>query len=80
MAVNDKEQNWHQAIEDCQTDYLGDNYLVLNTATAALLNEIKFKTIPRLLLYDKNGELVDTDAPRPSSSQIQSLIDKYLAI
>lgn len=80
LAVNDKEQNWHQAIEDCQTDYLGDNYLVLNTATAALLNEIKFKTIPRLLLYDKNGELVDTDAPRPSSSQIQSLIDKYLAI
>ena len=78
LAVNDKEQNWRQAVKDCQTDYLGDNYFVSNTSTANLLKEIKFNTIPRLLLYDKNGKLVDTDAPRPSSEQIQPLIDKYL--
>lgn len=78
LAVNDKEQNWRQAVKDCQTDYLGDNYFVSNTSTADLLKEIKFNTIPRLLLYDKNGKLVDTDAPRPSSEQIQPLIDKYL--
>lgn len=78
LAVNDKEQNWRQAVKDCQTDYLGDNYFVSNTSTANLLKEIKFNTIPRLLLYDKNGKLVDTDAPHPSSEQIQPLIDKYL--
>ena len=78
LAVNDKEQNWRQAVKDCQTDYLGENYFVSNTSTANLLKEIKFNTIPRLLLYDKNGKLVDIDAPRPSSEQIQPLIDKYL--
>ena len=78
FAVNDKEQNWRQAVKDCQTDYLGENYFVSNTSTANLLKEIKFNTIPRLLLYDKNSKLVDIDAPRPSSEQIQPLIDKYL--
>ena len=80
LAVSDKEQNWHQAVKDCQTDYLGDNYFVLNTSTAELLKEIKFNTIPRLLLYDKDGKLVDADALRPSSKQIQPLIDKYLML
>ena len=80
LAVNDKEQNWRKAVADCQTDYLGENYLVSNASSAALLKEIKFKTIPRFLLYDKDGKMADIDAPRPSSEQIRTLIDKYIGL
>ena len=80
LAVNDKEQNWRKAVDDCQTDYLGENYFVSNASSAALLKEIKFKTIPRFLLYDKDGKMADTDAPRPSSEQIRTLIDRYIEL
>jgi len=35
--------------------------------------------IPRFLLFDKNGDIVSTDAPRPSSPEIRLMIDKGLA-
>jgi len=35
-------------------------------------------SIPRFLLYNKKGELVDSDAPRPSDSALRKKIDKLL--
>ncbi|MDR1737405.1 MAG: TlpA family protein disulfide reductase [Candidatus Symbiothrix sp.] len=35
-------------------------------------------SIPRFILIDKNGKVVMSDAPRPSSSEIRPLIDRML--
>jgi len=34
--------------------------------------------IPRFMLVDKSGELIAVDAPRPSSNEIRSMIDKRI--
>jgi len=34
--------------------------------------------IPRFMLFSKDGKVISNDAPRPSSTEIRSLIDENL--
>ncbi len=34
--------------------------------------------IPRFMLFDQDGKVISTDAPRPSSAEIRPLIEKYI--
>jgi thiol-disulfide isomerase/thioredoxin len=36
------------------------------------------KSIPRFLLFDKEGKIVSIDAPRPSDPKLKALLDKHL--
>lgn len=47
-------------------------------ADSKFLTEIKFRYIPRYLIFDTDGRLVNLDAPRPSSSEIINEIGKYI--
>ncbi|MNE99606.1 hypothetical protein D3C80_1983100 [compost metagenome] len=38
----------------------------------------KVNTIPRFLVFDKQGKIVDVDAPRPSDPALKKLLEKYL--
>lgn len=52
------------------------------TSDFKLSKKLNFKinAIPRYVLFDKNGELVNDDAPRPSEKkELVKLIDSYLS-
>ena len=34
--------------------------------------------IPRFMLFDQDGKVISTDAPRPSSAEIRPLIEEYI--
>lgn len=38
----------------------------------------KIRSIPRFLLFDKEGNIISVDAPRPSDPKLKSLIEEYL--
>ena len=38
----------------------------------------KIRSIPRFLLFDKEGNIISVDAPRPSDPKLKTLIEKYL--
>lgn len=78
LAVRDTEEAWKGAVRSCRTDYLGENYRVLNADESLFFKQIKQHAIPRMLLYDRTGELVDPDAPRPSTDAIRTEIDRWL--
>lgn len=78
LAINDEEGAWCSAVRSCQTDYLGENYRILNAGESQFLKQIKHTRIPHLLLYDREGRLVDPDAPQPKSQEIRNLINSYL--
>lgn len=79
LAINDTGQNWRNAVRSCETDYLGENYRILNAEDSRFLREIKHAKIPHMLLYDRTGKLVDTDAPRPENKQIKDKINSLLS-
>lgn len=78
LAVNDTPPAWRSAVKSCQTDYLGVNFRVLNAEDCQFLKEIKHTKIPQMLLYDRNGKLIDADAPRAESGKIRTAIDTLL--
>ena len=39
----------------------------------------KVNTIPRFLVFDKNGKIVSVDSPRPSDPRLKALLEKELA-
>lgn len=56
-----------------------NNYLALNYSEATFFNKIQLKTIPRYLIFNKEGQLINSNAPTPNSDEIHKELDKYLA-
>lgn len=55
-----------------------NSFLLTKLDKDELLKEINVSTIPRFVLFGKDGKIIDTDAPRPSSTEIETLIEKHL--
>ena len=53
-------------------------YLLINSSASSFSQQMQIETIPRYILIDKEGNIVDRDAPRPSDPKLKELIDKYL--
>jgi len=45
----------------------------------AMAGFYKISTIPRFLVFDQEGKIVNIDAPRPSDPQLKSLLENLLA-
>ena len=78
LAINDKEEAWKKAILSAELNDVDDNYLILNNKTSTLLEEFNIKSIPRYIIYDKNGRLINKDAPRPSDQSIENTLNKLI--
>lgn len=53
-------------------------YRILNPKAARFMYEYKIDLIPRYMLIDKNGKIVNDNAPRPSSEEIRQQITGLL--
>ena len=51
-----------------------DNYIISSWKKSSLYKNFKIETIPRYLLFDKNGKIINEDAPRPSENELEKLI------
>ena len=55
-----------------------NNYLVKDPSTSNFMQYYEIVTIPRYLLFDKNGNKVETKELRPSNDGFKSLLDKLI--
>lgn len=44
----------------------------------SLQKQFGIREIPRYMLFDRDGKVIDKDAPRPTHPRIRELLDKYL--
>ncbi len=80
LAINDTPYQWKRAVAKYRVAETGAFcFRVLNAKNCKFLKEIDNRRIPHLILYDRNGRLVDLDAPRPESSEIRPKLDRMLA-
>lgn len=42
------------------------------------MKDYKFTTIPRFMVFDREGKVVTTNSPRPSSPELKKLLEKLL--
>ncbi len=78
FSIDKDKDDWKLASRSEMLNLDAHNYLVLNHHTSNAKNELKINKIPRYLLYNKYGVLVNHDAPGPDTKEIRVLLDKYL--
>lgn len=78
IANNDREDKWRKALMETGLDRMEHVYLVLNPRDNTWTETLHVNTIPRYMIYDTTGILVNANAPRPSSSEIRQELDRYI--
>jgi thiol-disulfide isomerase/thioredoxin len=70
---------WQNAMNQYNDILTKENsYFLLKSDKDELMKEIKVSSIPRYVLFSKAGKIIHVDAPRPSSAEIETLIEKHL--
>lgn len=67
---------WKQFVSD--NELSGTQLLADNAWQSEWIEALKIKAITRFVIIDTNGKVIDPDAMRPSSSQINSYLEKLL--
>lgn len=73
--VKNKEK-WIQFVKD--EELTGVQLFGGNGLNSDVAKFYKIKGIPRFMLFDKNGNVVTEDAPRPSNPELKKMIDEKL--
>lgn len=76
LAYNDITSNWKKAVEEEGLSNIKTNYFILNSKRSKFLEDIGLELIPRYIIIDKDGKIVELNASRPSGDA-EKMIDKY---
>jgi thiol-disulfide isomerase/thioredoxin len=77
ISTDNDINNWTKASTEEELNN-HNSFLLLNADKAPFVEKYKINTAPRYLLIGKNGEIIDSDAPRPSEPKLKDLIGKNL--
>jgi thiol-disulfide isomerase/thioredoxin len=74
----DKEiQPWRKALI-AGDDQAVENYLLLNYKAAPIVVDNDISSIPRYMILDREGKMVNTNAPRPGDPKLKIFLNKML--
>ena len=76
ISLDVDESSWLKAVRQ-NADLLTGSYRTVGRAPV-FLKEIRLTTIPRYLIFDRNGKLVDPDAPRPIDKEVDDALRRWL--
>lgn len=57
---------------------IDNSFLIVNQAQSELVGKLKLNTIPRYVVFDNEGNLLDDDAPHPSSIGFEKYLKKMI--
>jgi len=77
LSTDKAKDAWLKASIKEKIDKHKFNYLILTTENC-ITETIKLNTIPRSIIFDKNGILVCKDAPHPGTLRLNEMILDYL--
>ncbi len=78
ISIDKKPENWKRAIAKTDISNHMASYMVDNSSDNTLMATLKVWEIPRYLLFNKNGELVQYRSFGPSTPEIRETFDRYL--
>ncbi len=79
LSIDEKADNWKNASQKHALNGETPNYIITNKMRSRNMDYLNVTSIPRYMIYDRNGELVEGDAPRPDTPEVRKKLDQYLA-
>ena len=77
ISMDDNPVAWLKAIKQIGLSE-DQNYLMPEGSNSEMAKKLKIITIPRYVIMDKLGKVINTDAPRPSDPKIREVFDELL--
>lgn len=77
ISVDDNLSSWKKAIKALGL-IKSTNYNLPEGLNSIIAQKFKISTIPRYILFSKNGKIINADAPRPSDPKIRKIFDDLL--
>lgn len=74
----DKDYQWWKKFISNNSLDAKKNYAFHNSSENPFIKEYNLHTIPRYMLINKNGKIINDDTPHPGDPKLKELIDKYL--
>lgn len=78
FSMDDNDLRWKKASERLEIDNMENSFRILDVENSKFVKENKLKTIPRYMIIDKEGILINSNAPRPSDPKIRKVFDELL--
>lgn len=72
LALNDKEDAWRKSTT--KYNLFSNSYLITNPKSSQFILEHNISTIPRYMIVNENGKIINPDAPRPSSGLLKDML------
>ena len=74
LAINDKISLWENEVTNNKELFPPTNYYIMNSKDSKVIDKLNISLIPRYILIDKQGEILNDNAPRPNSSEIHEIL------
>jgi thiol-disulfide isomerase/thioredoxin len=77
ISLDKQTQSWHRRMRTEKIE-ISNNYLLLNADKASFCKKYDVNEIPRYMLVDPNGKVINDNTPLPSNPELVVLIDSFL--
>jgi thiol-disulfide isomerase/thioredoxin len=78
VSLDKNQAAWLSSLQNHASTMGSNSYLLMGNFTNPWAVRLNISSIPRYLLYDKSGRLINNNAPRPSEAGLRQVIDKLL--
>lgn len=79
LSIDKNHTYWENVLEKYDISIPNRSFSVRNVDESRFLKVLQVEGIPRYLLFDKEGQLIHPNAPRPESEEIRILFDKLIS-
>jgi thiol-disulfide isomerase/thioredoxin len=78
ISIDENFDSWEEAITKEDIIKMPDSYIVSNATESSLIENYQIKSVPRYLLFDKTGKLVNANSIAPSDPKIVQIVNDLM--
>ena len=76
ISIDKNISSWKKAVQENKDIMTDTNCFLLETTKQDFISKkLNISTIPRYILFGKNGNIISSDAPRPSDHKLTTLLE-----
>lgn len=78
ISKDEQKERWLKAVSKYPFLKNNESFIIDNAFTSRMIEDLEVHSIPRYLIFDKEGKLAHKNAPGPDSQEINKLIEQLL--